>query len=189
MLIGITGTDGAGKGTVVEYLVKQRGYIHFSSRGLITRELHKRGLPTDRPHLRQMANELRATHGDDYLVRAALSEVREVAKAHMIVESIRTVAEAETLKRAGGILLAVDADVSIRYNRIVGRGSSSDHVSFDEFVRHEALEMNDPDPHGMQKATVMAMADYVIMNNGSIEVLGELVEKALVAVGGGDTIL
>jgi dephospho-CoA kinase len=183
MLIGITGTDGAGKGTVVEYLVKQHGYLHFSSRGLITRELLKRGLPTDRPHLRQMANELRATHGDDFLVTAALAEIRDVTRSYMIIESIRAVAEAEALKRAGGLLLAVDADVRVRYERIVGRGSSSDQVTFEEFVRQEQLEMNDPDPHGMQKAKVMAMADYTITNNDSFEELGEAVEKALAAVG------
>lgn len=182
MLIGITGTDGAGKGTVVEYLVKQRGYLHFSSRGLITRELLQKGLPTDRPHLRQMANELRAQHGDDYLIKAALSEVRESALEHLIIESIRTTAEVETLKRTGGILLAVDADVAVRFARIQGRGSASDHVTFEEFVAQEQLEMNDPDPHGMQKAKVMAMTDYTILNNGSVEELHSVIEAALAAL-------
>jgi dephospho-CoA kinase len=179
MLIGITGTDGAGKGTVVEYLVKQHGYLHFSSRGLITRELLRRGLPTDRPHLRQQANELRATHGDDYLVQTALTSVREQALVYMIIESIRAVAEAESLKRAGGVLLAVDADVRVRYDRIIGRGSASDDVTFEEFVKQETLEMNDPDPHGMQKGRVMAMADYTIINNGTLTELHTATEVAL----------
>ncbi len=182
MLIGITGTDGAGKGSVVEYLVKQKGYFHFSSRGLITRELLQKGLPTDRPHLRQMANELRAQHGDDYLVKAALAEVRESALDHMIIESVRTTAEVETLKRTSGILLAVDADVAVRFERIKGRGLASDHVTFEEFVAQEQLEMNDPDPHGMQKARVMAMADYTLFNNGSLEELHSGIEEVLVAL-------
>jgi dephospho-CoA kinase len=183
MLIGITGTDGAGKGTVVEYLVKQRGYLHFSSRGLITRELLQKGLPTDRPHLRQMANELRAHYGDDYVIKAALAEVRESALDHLIIESIRTTAEVAALRRAGGILLAVDADVEVRFARIQGRGSASDQVTFDEFVAQEQLEMNDPDPHGMQKAMVMAMADYTIINNASVKELEEAIEVALMVPG------
>lgn len=183
MLIGITGTDGAGKGTVVEYLVKEHGYLHFSSRGLIVSELHARGLPTDRAHMRTMANELRATYGDDVLVQRALMQVKEEALSHMIVESIRAVAEVETLKRAGGMLLAVDADVRVRYERIVARASSSDHVSFDQFVAQEQIELNDPDPHGMQKAKVMAMADRTIFNNGSFGDLATAVEQALFGIG------
>jgi dephospho-CoA kinase len=179
MLIGITGTDGAGKGTVVEYLVKQKGYLHFSSRGCLTRELNRRGLSAIRAHLRDVGNELRATYGDGYLVARALAEVNQSAWQYLIIESIRAVAEVEALHHAGGILLAVDADARIRYDRIVGRASASDQVSYDEFVAHEALEMNDPDPHGMQKARVMAMADFTIMNNGSVEALEQEIERVL----------
>lgn len=182
MLIGITGTDGAGKGTVVEYLVKQKGYLHYSGRGYLTRELNSRGLPTDRSHLREMGNEFRAQYGNGYLVSVALRQVHEEAWPYLIIESIRAVAEVEALRAAGGILLAVDADVRVRYERIVGRGSASDKVTFEEFVAQETLEMNDPDPHGMQKAQVLAMADYTIMNDGSFEELGAAVEKALSVV-------
>ncbi len=182
MLIGITGTDGAGKGEVVEYLVKNKGFIHFSSRGYFTRVLEERGMPIDRAHMRLIANELRATYGDDHVIRVALSEVRMASRTKLIIESIRAVAEAEALKREGGVLFAVDADVQTRYERIVGRASDSDRVTFEEFVAHEALEMNDPDPHGMQKAKVMAIADYTILNDGLFTELGEAVEKALASV-------
>lgn len=179
MLIGITGTDGAGKGTVVEYLVKNKGYLHFSSRGVITRELLRSGLPTDRVHLREMGNKLRTEHGNDFLVTFALRLVQPEALEYMIIESIRAVAEAMSLKAQGGILLAVDAEQSVRYERITSRNSTTDRVSYEDFVAQEKLEMEDPDPHGMQKARVMAMADYTIMNNGSLEELEVEIERAL----------
>jgi len=182
MLIGITGTDGAGKGTVVEYLVKQRGYLHFSSRGCLTRELHKRGLSATRAHLRDMGNEMRSEYGDGYLVARALAEVNQSAWQYLIVESIRALAEVEALHQAGGVLLAVDADARVRFERIGGRGSASDQVTFAEFVAQEQLEMNDPDPHGMQKAKVMALADYTIFNNGSVTELHAAIEAALTAL-------
>lgn len=183
MLIGITGTDGAGKGTVVEYLVKQKGYLHYSGRGYLTRELNRRGQVANRANLREVANELRALHGDGHLVEVALRQVHEEAWPYLIIESIRAVAEVEALRAAGGVLLAVDAQVAVRYERIVGRASASDQVAFEDFVAHEALEMNDPDPHGMQKAKVLAMADYTIMNDGSFEELGEAVEKVFSTFG------
>jgi dephospho-CoA kinase len=34
-IIGITGTIGAGKGTVVEYLVGQKGFDHYSVRSFL----------------------------------------------------------------------------------------------------------------------------------------------------------
>ena len=92
---------------------------------------------------------------------------------------MRAPAEAEYLKSQGGILLAVDADQELRYERVQSRRSETDQVTFEEFSAQEALENNDPDPNGMHKLKVIEMADYVIMNNGSIEDLHTEVEKFL----------
>ena len=103
----------------------------------------------------------------------------DAAGRNVIIKSIRALAEAQTLKSAGGVLLAVDADQKIRYERIQQRRSESDQVSFDEFQKHEQLEMDDPDPHGMQKAKIIEMADYVLQNNKSFEDLYAQVDRAL----------
>lgn len=179
MLIGITGTDGAGKGTVVEYLVIKKGFVHYSARALFVREIEKKGIENNRANMRLVANELRAQYGDDFLVTHYLQIFAQDHPAHAIIESIRTVAEAQTLKKHGGILLAVDANERLRYERIHARGSSSDSVSFEEFVAHEKLEMNDPDPHGMQKAKVLQMADHTILNNSSVELFQTEIEHFL----------
>ena len=86
---------------------------------------------------------------------------------------------AETLKKNGATLLVVDADQKLRYERVQGRRSETDKVSFEQFQEHEALEMNDPDPHGMQKAKVIEMADYVIQNNGTFDELKEKIDEVL----------
>jgi dephospho-CoA kinase len=179
MIIGITGTDGAGKGTVVEYLVTKKGFVHHSVSGFITKEVTKQGLPISRNQLRLTGNELREKYGDDVLVALALKEIEEKQDSHAIVESIRATAEAETLKAYGGVLVAVDADPHVRYDRVQGRRSEKDQVTFEEFFSHEELEKNDPNPHGMQKAKVMEMADYTILNNGSLEELEAAVEQFL----------
>ena len=53
------------------------------------------------------------------------------------------------------------------------------YFSFEEFVKHEELQMNDPDPNGMQKAEVMKMADHTIMNEGTLEELHQKIEEVL----------
>ena len=48
IIIGITGTLGAGKGTIVDYLVKNKGYHHYSVRAYLTEEIKRRNLPVNR---------------------------------------------------------------------------------------------------------------------------------------------
>lgn len=179
MIIGITGTDGAGKGTVVDYLAHTKGFVHYHGRKLFIEEIEKQGLENNRASMRLVANELRRLHGDDVIVKLFLQQAKERGDVHIIIDSIRALAEVETLKANGGALLSVDADRKIRYKRIQERASSSDNVTFEEFVALEEREMNDPDPHGMQKAKVMAMADYTIENNTSTEDLYSQVEDFL----------
>ena len=171
MLIGITGTDGAGKGSAVAYLVNKKQFKHYSARDLITLEIERKGLIATRENLRLTANAMRAAEGDDMIVKCAFRQIEKDNAKDAVIESIRAIKEVETLKASGGILLAIDAPAEIRYKRIIGRGSSSDKVTFEEFIKQEELEMNDPDPNGMQKAAVMKSADYTIMNNQPLESL------------------
>lgn len=182
MIIGITGTDGSGKGTVVDYLVNQRDFAHYHGRKLFIQKIEEKGLEVNRANMRLVANEIRREGGNDAVVRLFLKQAVEREDKQIIIDSVRAIAEAETLKKEGGILLAVDADQTLRYKRIQARASESDHVSFEEFKRHEELEMNDPDPHGMQKQKVIEMADYVIENNGTLEELHREIEKVLQAI-------
>jgi dephospho-CoA kinase len=178
MIVGITGTDGAGKGAVVEYL-KTKDFRHYSSRDFIVAEIERQGLPVNRNQMRLTANQMRREHGNAFVVKQAYRKVLNNNDTHVVIESIRATAEAEFLSQQGGILLAVDADPLVRYERVHARRSASDQVSFEQFMEHEAIEKNDPDPNGMQKAAVIEMADHVIQNDGTIEELHQKVEQWL----------
>ena len=182
MIIGITGTDGAGKGTAVRYLVDQKGFAYYSSRSFILEFIEKEGLPTTRNQMRLTANALRKEHGNAFVIKQAFEKARVNGQENVVIESLRAVAEGEYLKEEGGILLAVDAEQKLRYARVQERRSESDQVTFEEFTAHEELEKNDPDPHGMQKGRVMEMADYTIMNDGTLAELHEQVEDFLARI-------
>lgn len=184
MIIGITGTDGAGKGTVVDHLVKNKGFKLYHARTLILEEIGRRGLPANRATMRLVGNDLRRLHGNDYIVRFFLERAQAAGDNRIVIDSLRAVAEAETLKKGGGILLALDADQKLRYERVQKRRSETDKVSFEEFQRHEELEANDPDPHGMKKRAVMAMADYIIYNNNDTAALFAAVDELLAKIDG-----
>jgi dephospho-CoA kinase len=178
MIIGITGTDGAGKGTAVNHL-KQKGFTHYSSRDFIVAEIERQGLPIDRNQMRLTANELRAKYGNEFVIKQAYEKATAEGAEQVVIESVRALAEAEYLKTHGGILLAIDADAKLRYERVQARRSATDKVSYQQFLEHEELEKNDPDPNGMQKAKVMEIADYTIMNDGTVAELEKQIEAFL----------
>jgi dephospho-CoA kinase len=96
-----------------------------------------------------------------------------------VVESVRVPGEVEELKKAGGILLSVDADIEKRYERIVARKSETDQVSFEEFRENEEREMNSSDPDKQNITAVMRMADIHLENNGSIDDLKRAVKEKI----------
>lgn len=89
-IIGITGPSASGKGTIVEYLVQHKQFVHYSVRSFLTQELEKRNLPIDRDHMRELGNELRAKHGPSYIIEQLYLQAKEKGE-NAIIESIRAV--------------------------------------------------------------------------------------------------
>lgn len=171
MLIGITGTFGAGKGSVVDYLVKDHGFRHVSARSVWAAEMNKRDIVIDRDSMTRFASEMRAEHGADYFMRLALSSVIN-SHEHVVIESVRAIGEAELLHSKKGILLGIDADIALRYKRIYGRATELDKgVSFEDFIAQEGRELENDDPNKQNLKKVMEMSDYKIVNNGTLEEL------------------
>ncbi len=178
-IIGITGTLGAGKGTIVDYLIQHYGYKHYSVRGYLTEEAKRRGMEINRDTFVVVANDLREKYGPSYITDELYKQA-EAAGANAIIESIRTPGEVESLRKNKHFLLfAVNADPKIRYERIVLRNSETDHVTFETFMENEQREMNSTDPAHQNVGRCMEMADFVFQNNGDFNELYRQVEEVL----------
>ena len=177
-IIGIAGSFGAGKGVIVEYLVQERGFNHYSASGLITEEIARRGMPVNRDSMIVVANDLRATHGPSYIIDSLFERAKESGK-DSIIESLRAVAEVRRIKELGGFVLGVDADPHIRYERAVARGSEKDNVSFEKWVEQERLESNPDDPTKQNIFGALAESNAIVTNNGTLEELYQQVDEVL----------
>jgi cytidylate kinase len=176
---GITGTIGAGKGTVVEFLEKSCGFRHFSVRGFLLEYIRREGMPENRDSMFLLGNRLRTEFGASYIVDY-LYDLALGSDENCIIESIRTPGEAISLRAKGNFcFLAVDADPRLRYDRILLRKSETDTVSFATFVNNEEREMTSADPDRQNIRECIRMADFVLSNNGSREELYVQLEEIL----------
>jgi len=178
-IIGITGTIGAGKGTIVDYLVNNYGFKHYSVRNYLIREAKKQNLPLNRDTYVKLANNLREVHSPSYIIDELYKEAVKNG-GNAIIESIRTPGEIASLRTKDNFSLwAVDANPKIRYERIVARQSETDQISFDTFLANEQREMSAEDPTKQNLAECIRQADVLFENNGNFEKLYQQIEAYL----------
>jgi len=178
-VVWITGTLGAGKGTIVEYLVQKKDFQHLSVRAFLIQEIEKRGMPVNRDSMVIVANDLRAQYGPSYIVEQ-LYEQAVASTKNSIIESLRAVGEVEMLKgKENFTFFAIDADPKIRYERAVLRGSETDKISYEKFIEDEQKEMNNTDPTKQNIAKCMEMADHIFTNNWTLEELHKQIEDVI----------
>jgi dephospho-CoA kinase len=173
-LIGLTGPNGAGKGEAAEIL-KAQGYDDFSLSDVIRDKLQEEGKAASRDNMIEKGNALRRQFGPDILARLIMDRVRGKA----VIDSIRNASEVEYLRARGGfVLIAVDAPVETRFERVRARGRDESAQTLEQFVRKEAEEKGG-DAGAQQLDKVMAMADITLINDGSLDDLRRKLEELL----------
>jgi len=178
MIIGIAGTLGAGKGTVVKYL-KTKGFAHYSSSDTLRSILAEQGLPIDREHMSNLANQL-SNQQTGGVLQNSYKLSQEAGHNDCVLEALHRVSEGEYINSIDGVILGVDASIETRYERISQRGDDAkDSVTFEQFVIDSQREDEGKTGSGPNIKAVIGMADHTIMNDGTIEELHKKVEKWL----------
>lgn len=169
MIIGLTGTLGAGKSSLAGFL-KEKGYIQYVMSDILREEAKQQGKAEDRDSLLDIGNTLRKTYGQGILVEKVIKKAQQNNDDKVIIDGIRSFGEIETLKKNGGLLIGIDSSIEIRYARNKKRGSSKDNISFEKFKEQEKKE---PLQECIQKA------DYVIFCDGNLDDLRKEMEKMI----------
>jgi cytidylate kinase len=189
-IIGLSGTNGAGKDTVGLLLAKKHNYLFVSVSDLLRDEARKRGQPVVREVLRTISAEWRRQYGLGVLVDKAIEFCASNGDKYdgVIICPMRNVAEAQHLKDMGGTLIWIDSAPHVRYRRIQDNAQQrgrkgEDDKTFEQFQAEEATEMQAPldgDEASLNMLGVKALADIHLDNDDNG--LDTLLSKADVAL-------
>lgn len=176
-MIGLTGRNGSGKGTVAEIL-KKRGFVYHSLSDAIRDELRDQDQEITRTSLIAKGRELRESGGPGILAEKILKKIS--SNQNHIVDSIRNPHEVHALKKRDDFfLLCIEADQKLRFERCKARQRENDPQEFAEFVRLEEQELQSQHKAGQQLLATEELADFIVNNSGSIEKLEAEIEAAM----------
>lgn len=178
MFIGFTGPNASGKGEAIKYLVEKYKFISTSLSDIIRSEAKTRNLEPIRENLIAIGNELRQKEGPAVLAKRAIQKIKNMPQA--VIDSIRNPFEIEELRNnlKNFKLIAITADIKIRFERAKKRGRIGDGTTFEEFQKQEEKELKG-DENSQQLLKCMEMADFTIDNSGEIQELYKQLDKIL----------
>ena len=179
-IIGLTGRNAAGKGTVAN-LLTERSFEYHSLSDTLRNELKKREIEESREELIRIGNELRSSGGPGVLADMMIKNIS--IRGNHIIDSIRNPSEVDSLNRTYSVhefcLISVDASPEIRFQRLKQRGRAGDSSTWKQFLDQEALEESSSDPNRQQLLLTMKMADFNVDNSGTVGQLRNQIDKIL----------
>lgn len=186
-IIGLSGTNGAGKDTVGLILHKNHGYLFVSVTDVLRAELKRQGFPIDREHLRELSASWRREFGYGVLIDRAMDVFNDQPKGKyegIAIASLRNPFEVDRIHELGGEVWWLDADPLLRFTRIKANAASraraeEDEKTFEEFLAEEKAEMYaSGDEATLNMSAVRDKAD--IMLDGGVGI--PLVEQEVAAL-------
>lgn len=188
-IIGLAGTNGSGKDTVGHILADEHGYLFISVTDLLRDEARRRGQPVKREVLRSISAQWRQESGLGVLVDRAVAQYREAENQYtgVVMASLRNPGETDRIHELAGVMVWVDADPHIRYERIqanaAARGrADEDQKTFEQFLAEEAAEMNKPegsDDTKLNMSEVKKRCDIFLNNDSDLMAFRQEIKKAL----------
>ncbi|MFZ8830260.1 MAG: AAA family ATPase [Candidatus Aenigmatarchaeota archaeon] len=181
-VIGITGTLASGKSTVKNFFLSCFSSSSLSLSDIIEEELEKEGKELKRENFIEKGNELRKRYGNQILAEVAILTLsKKIEKEVLIIEGIRNPGEVEFLRKKFGkdfVLIAVDAPREIRFKRLFERKKEGDPKTFEEFLEIDEIDLGNNQPeYGQRVGDCLKLADYLIINDGSINELYKKLEE------------
>ena len=142
-VIGILGPMGSGKTTAAKFIQDKFGYTLITMGDLVRKLAAEKGLPPTRENLQKIQKIYTSRYGDTYFINEVIREMRNKKLEKVIIDGMRRVCDVtvplEEFKD-NILLILIDANPKIRFERIQKRGRPGAPKTFEEFQRQEKRE-------------------------------------------------
>ncbi|ABR56396.1 AAA family ATPase [Methanococcus aeolicus] len=166
-LIGITGMPGSGKNAIFE-IAKKHNIPIISMGDIVRHETKKKGLELNPTNVGNTAIGLREKYGNEAIAVPCIEYIKEQYNKNsndfIIIEGIRSLYEVEYFKKFYDlIIVSIHSSPKTRFKRLISRNREDDTAEWDKFIERDYRELD------FSIGKVIAMSDYVIINEGNYE--------------------
>ena len=165
-IIAFTGMPFAGKTEAVK-VTKEAEIPMIRMGDMVWNEVNKRGLKLNDNNVGTIANQMREKHGRGIWAIKTINKIKTMGNIDSIViDGIRNVEEIEVFKSELGdnfVVIAVETSEETRRKRALERRRKDDSKDVKKLKERDQRELD----WGL--GSVIASADIVILNNGSID--------------------
>ena len=166
MIIIVTGMPGSGKSKIVKEFEK-RGFPSVSMGDVVREETLKRGLQLTKEDVARVSIRLRQELGQNAVAKLTVRKVKGLLGKHrvVVIDGVRSLDEVGTFRSSfpgeNIIIVAVHTPPKQRFERLKARGRHDDPKTWEDFEERDWKELK----FGI--GNVIAMADYMLVNDGS----------------------
>jgi len=113
----------------------------------------------------ETSRKIREERGEDIVALKTIERIKPCEKI-VIIDGVRSLREVEVFRKHGDVvIIAVHASPKTRFERLLKRMRPGDPSTYEEFTKRDLTELS------LGLGSVIALADYVIINEDSVEEL------------------
>jgi len=164
MVIGVAGMPGAGKAEISR-IAKEKGYAIVVMGDEIREETKRRGLEPTPENIGKIMLKLREEEGPTVVAKKCIPKIANASTGIVLVDGIRSLHEVYEFEKnfPQFVLVAVHSSPETRFGRLFRRRRSDAPKGWRVFIERDLRELS------VGQGNVIAMADYMIVNEGTFE--------------------
>jgi dephospho-CoA kinase len=163
-VIGITGMPGSGKETFRE-IAAELGVPLFVMGDEVRAEAKRRNLEPTPEKLGKIMLQIRAEEGPEVLATRCTLKIKALNSQVIMIDGIRSMDEAREFRKEfpNFRTVAIHASPKTRFHRLLKRCRSDDPKDWKTFIERDQRELR------VGIGDVIASADYIVVNEGTME--------------------
>ena len=173
-IIALVGLAGSGKSSAVEYLT-EKGFPKIYFGGVIYKAMDEAGIEKTWDNQQKFREEIRRKEGKDFVIKRVIKNIHDLINAgqnKIVLDGLYTWSEYKFLKHefpGQVVVIAIVTPKHLRYQRMIKRAERP-------MQPHEVDQRDWSEIENLEKGGPIAIADYFIINNGTLEQLHQKID-------------